>query len=276
MLNPLLEYPISGYIDSRSKPNRLLNILKSMIKRFLLTFLACLLPALCNAQDLGNCSRRDIPIVEVVKACKSVVTDSKYTKEQQARAAISAGLLNQLEKGSVQETIGLFLLAVDRGDLGGYSEIAEIYRNGEGSIKADYKKALDYYRQDSTQSSTKHVGLAELYLNGLGVDKDSDKAISFLWMAIGLSKSAFTSNRICQIYSDEKFGVRNLVKAHMWCSVSVKIEQDPQLKFLWEEQRVKLALQLNKSQLTLSNSLLEKCLSSSLTICETPRYRLPD
>jgi hypothetical protein len=247
-----------------------------MIKGYLLILLTLLVSVFCNAQDLGNCSRRDVPISEVIKACKSIVTDPQYTKSQQARAAIVAGSLNQFEKGSVQETIGLFLLAVDRGDLGGYSHIGEIYRNGEGLIKPDYKKALDYYRQDLTQSSTKHVGLAELYLNGLGVDKDSDKAISFLWMAIGLSKSAFTSNRICQIYSDEKFGVRNLVKAHMWCSVSVKIEQDPQLKFLWEEQRVKLALQLNKSQLTLSNSLLEKCLSSSLTFCETPRYRLPD
>lgn len=247
-----------------------------MVKRYFLILLTLLVSVFCNAQDLGNCSRRDVPISEVIKACKSIVTDPQYTKSQQARAAIVAGSLNQLEKGSVQETIGLFLLAVDRGDLGGYSHIGEIYRNGEGLIKPDYKKALDYYRQDLTYSSTMHLGLAELYLNGQGVVKDSEKAISLLWSAIGLSKSAFTSNRICQIYSDEKSGVKSLVKAHMWCSVSVKIEQDPQLKFLWEEQRVKLSMLLNNSQLITSNSLLEKCWSSNLITCDTPRYRFPN
>jgi hypothetical protein len=271
MLNPLLEYPISGYIDRRSEPNRLLNLLKSMMKRYLLMFLACLLPALCNAQDLGNCSRRDIPIVEMIKACKSVVADPKYTKQQQARAAVVGGVLNKLNKGSAHESIGLFLLAVDKGDLSGYALIGDIYREGYGSVAQDFEKALAYYSRDTSSSSVRANGLALLTLNGQGVEQNSLKAILFTWMAFTLNESSLMSKRICDVYSEEKYGIHDIVKAHMWCGISVKVEESPTLKALFEENRIKLASRLNQAQLKASNELLEKCMSSKhYSNCDLP------
>ena len=270
MLNPLLEYPISGYIDGRPLPIQLLTILKSMIKCYLLMFLACLLPALCNAQDLGNCSRRDIPIVEVVKACKSVVTDSKYTKQQQARAAKGAGLFIQLEKGPAQESIGFLLLAVDRGDLSGYAHIGDLYREGYGNVGKDFGKALDYYYLDTSNSDVKANGLALLNLYGQGVEQNSLKAIFLTWIAFTLNKSSLMANRICDIYSEDKYGVQDIVKAHMWCSVSVKTEESPMLKALHEQQRIKLASRLSSDQLKASNELLKKCVSPTYFDCGLP------
>jgi hypothetical protein len=230
-----------------------------------------LLPALCNAQDLGNCSRRDIPIVEVVKACKSVVTDPKYTKEQQARAAIVGGLMNKIDKGSVHESIGLFLLAVDRGDLSGYAHIGNIYREGYGAAAQDFEKALNYYYRDTSHSDTKASGLALLNLYGQGVKQNSAKAIALTWMAFQQRSISVYSDRLCTVYSEEKYGVQDIIKAHMWCSLSVKIEGDHLYKAYYEDKRIKLAAKLNSAQLNQSNILLKKCESSkNYLYCETP------
>lgn len=239
-----------------------------MIKRYFLIFLIYLAPALCNAQDLGRCSRDDISIVEKFRACKAIVTDLQYTKNQQARAAIIAGLLNRIDKGSAHETIGLFLLAVDRGDLSGYAHIGDTYSEGDGKVAKDFEKALDYYYRDTSHSYVKASGLALLNLYGQGVEQNSFNAIFLTYMAFKQSRSSLMANRICDIYSVVKYGVQDIAKAHMWCSISVKVEQHPMLKSSFEDQRFKLAAKLSPTQLAQSNNLLKKCESSDYIYCE--------
>ena len=241
-----------------------------MFNRYLFFFLTFFVPALCNAQDLGRCARGDISIVEKFKACKAIVSDSQYTKSQQARAAIVAGITNQFDKGSVQETIGLFLLAVDRGDLSGYAHIGNLYRDGYGTVAKDFGKALDYYYRDTSNSDVKASGLALLYLHGQGVEQNSLKAIFLTYMAFTQSKISLMANRICDIYSEEKYGVQDIVKAHMWCSISVKVEQHPILKSSFENQRLQLAAKLSASELKRSNELLKKCVPPDYYDCDLP------
>ena len=241
-----------------------------MIKRYFLIFLIYLAPALCNSQDLGRCSRDDISIVEKFRACKAIVTDLQYTKNQQARAAIIAGLLNRIDKGSAHETIGLFLLAVDRGDLSGYAHIGDTYREGDGKVAKDFEKALDYYYRDTSHSYVKASGLALLNLYGQGVEQNSLKAIFLTYMAFKQSRSSLMANRICDIYSVDKYGVQDIAKAHMWCSISVKVEQHPMLKSSFEDQRIKLAAKLSASELKRSNDLLNKCVSADYFDCDLP------
>lgn len=241
-----------------------------MINRSLLILLTFLVPVLCNAQDLGRCSRGDISIVEKFRACKLIVTDPQYTKNQQARAAIVAGLLNRFDKGLAHETIGLFLLAVDRGDLSGYAHIGDSYREGDGKVAQDFEKALDYYYRDTSNSSVKANGLALLNLYGQGVEQNSLKAVFLTYMAFTLNESSLMANRICDIYSQQKYGVQDIVKAHMWCSISVKVEQHPMLKSSFEDQRIKLAVKLSASELKRSNELLKKCVSPNYYDCDVP------
>ena len=271
MLNPLLEYPISGYIVSNFEINTFYISPKHMFNRYLFFFLTFFVPALCNAQDLGRCARGDISIVEKFKACKAIVSDSQYTKNQQARAAIVAGLLNQINNGSANESIGLFLLAADKGDLDGYALIGDIYREGYQGIEKDFGKALDYYYRDTSHSDIKANGLALLYLHGQGVDQNSSKAIVLTKMAFTLNKSSRMTDRICNIYSEDKYGVKDIVKAHMWCSISVKTEVYPELKAFYEDKRLKLASSLSDAQIKQSDELLKKCVSSlHSSDCNTP------
>ena len=240
------------------------------MKHYFFIFLIFLTPAFSNAQDLGRCSREDISIVEKFRACKSAVTDTQYTKSQQARAAIVAGLLNRIDKGLAHETIGLFLLAVDRGDLSGYAHIGDVYREGDGKVAQDFEKALDYYYRDTSNSSVKANGLALLNLYGQGVEQNSLKAIFLTYMVFTLNESSLMANRICDIYAQQKYGVQDIVKAHMWCSISVKVEQHPLLKSSFEDQRIKLAAKLSASELKRSNELLKKCVSPNYSFCDLP------
>ena len=238
------------------------------MKHYFFIFLIFLTPAFSNAQDLGRCSREDISIVEKFRACKSAVTDTQYTKSQQARAAKIAGLLNQFEKGSVHETIGLFLLAVDKGDLSGFAHIGDVYREGDGAIAKDFEKALDYYYRDTSNSPVKTNGLALLNLYGQGVEQNYAKALALTWMTFQQSANSLYSDRMCNLYTEEKYRLQNIAKAHMWCNFSVKLENHPQLKAFYEDKRFKLAAKLSPTQLAQSNNLLKKCESSSYMSCE--------
>ncbi len=240
----------------------------SSTKRYFLILLACLASTLCNAQDLGACARLDISLSAKYTACKELVSDSKYSKTQQARAAVMAGLINQMNKGSAHESIGLFLLSVDKGDLSGYALIGDIYREGYGSVSKDYEKALDYYYRDTSNSHVKTNGLALLNLYGQGVEQNYAKALALTWMTFQQSTSSLYSDRICNLYAEEKYGLQNIPKAHMWCSVSVKFENHPQLKAFYEDKRFKLAAKLSPTQLAQSNNLLKKCESSGYMYCE--------
>ena len=244
--------------------------MNSTTKLSLFILIACLVPKISNAQNLGACSRVDISLEAKFSACKALVSDAKYSKSQQARAAVIAGILNQMNKGSAHESIGLFLLAVDKGDLSGYAHIGDVYREGYGSVTKDFAKALDYYYRDTSNSSEKANGLALLNLYGQGVEQNSLKAIFLTYMAFTLNESSLMANRICDIYSHEKYGVQDFVKAHMWCSVSVKVEQRPMLKSLFEEQRAKIAAKLSASELNRSNELLKKCIPPNYSYCDLP------
>lgn len=237
-------------------------------KRYFLILLAFLASTLSNAQDLGACARVDISLSAKYTACKELVSDSKYSNAQQARAAVIAGILNQINKGSAQESIGLFLLSVDKGDLSGYALIGDIYREGYGSVSKDFEKALDYYYRDTSNSHVKTNGLALLNLYGQGVEQNYAKALALTWMTFQQSTNSLYSDRICSLYAEEKYGLQNIPKAHMWCSVSVKFENHPQLKAYYEDKRFKLAAKLSPTQLAQSNNLLKKCESSGYMNCE--------
>jgi len=71
------------------------------------------------------------------------------------------------------------------------------------------------------------------------------------------------SKRICDVYSEEKYGIHDIVKAHMWCGVSVKVEESPTLKALFEENRIKLKAK-ELAQATTLNSLNEAILDQDI------------
>ena len=108
-------------------------------------------------------------------------------------------------------------------------------------------------------------------LDGQGVKQNSAKAIALTWMAFQQRSISVYSDRLCTIYSEEKYGLQDIIKAHMWCSLSVKIEGDPLYKAYYEDKRIKLAAKLKSAQLNQSIFLLKKCESSeNYRHCETP------
>ena len=227
---------------------------------------------LANGQSLGPCTSQELSFKDLFIACKVVAQDSKYTTEQQALAAIRAGLFNAMTNGSASMSLGMYVLATEKGNLSGYSHIADMYRNGTGGISKDFQKALNYYYLDTSNSSTKARGLAELNLNGQGVKQNTAKAIGLFWVSITQRKDPFTASQICEAYSDEKYKYLDLVKAHMWCSVSLKLEESIFFKSVFEEKRMSIALKLTQSQLQESNELLSRCMSKDfLFYCEIPK-----
>ena len=242
------------------------------MKHIFRSLLTLLIPMLANAQSLGPCTSQDLSFKDLFIACKGVAQDGKYTTEQQALAAIRAGLFNAMTNGSANISLGMYVLATEKGNLSGYSHIGNMYKNGTGGTNKDYQKALDYYYLDTSNSSTKAKGLADLHLNGLGVKQNTAKAIGLLWVSITQRKDSVTASQICEAYSDEKYKYIDLVKAHMWCSVSIKLEDSIVFKSVFEEKRMNIAQKLTQSQLQLSNELLSRCMSKDfLFYCEIPK-----
>ncbi len=242
------------------------------MKHIFRSLLTLLIPMLANAQSLGPCTSQDLSFKDLFIACKFVAQDGRYSAEQQALAAIRAGQFNAMTNGSASMSLGMYVLAIEKGNLSGYSHIGNMYKNGTGGTSKDYQKALDYYYLDTSNSSTKAKGLADLHLNGLGVKQNTAKAIGLFWVSITQRKDSVTASQICEAYSDEKYNYLDLVKAHMWCSVSIKLEESIVFKSVFEEKRMAIAQKLTRTQLQESNELLSRCMSRDfLFYCEIPK-----
>ena len=144
---------------------------------FTLLFICTYSPTI--AQDLGDCRRGDKTIDQLINACKSIVESKNRTDREVSIAARQTGLLLKIDGRKVEEVIGYLLLSAKKGYLESYAQIGDLYRTGYKTLKPDYEKALYYYGQSGENVSiTQLVGLGEMYLNGQGVEKSIEKAIS--------------------------------------------------------------------------------------------------
>jgi TPR repeat protein len=243
------------------------------MNKIFLIILTTLIVSHSNAEDLGACTKTNIPMKEMFNACQSIVNDPTYSKDKQARAAVNAGLINKLQNGDDFESIGWFLIAAEKGRLEGYARIGDVYRTGGKRIKQDFELAKKYYMKDTSESKTKHEGLATMHLEGQSFKKNTQKAIGHYWIALGAYPDPWITTNICRAYSKEEYNFVNLVNAHMWCSMSVKYEDDPRLKAMFESDRLKLAEQMSDQDMKKSTELMQKCVASLyFGSCDIPKF----
>jgi hypothetical protein len=235
----------------------------------LLLLISLISASVGSAQDFENCKNGSLSLPVMLKACRSAAADKRYSESQQARAANLAGLLLKIEKAHAHEVVGYFLIAAEKGDNEAYSLIGDIHREGYGEAIKDPKKALAYYAMDTTNSKTKHRGMGMLHLNGEGVRQNTAIAIKHFSVAVaGLNKNLdatidpMISDQICEAYSDPKYNYINLVKALMWCSLSVRFEANTLMKSYYEDKKMRIQTTMAKKDIVKSNVLLEQCSAS--------------
>lgn len=198
---------------------------------------------------------------EIIKACTSGINDPKVTKKDQAWFAIRAGGISQFDKKDASTVVGFFLIAVEKGRLDGYAWIGDLYREGYGSIKIDYKRANDYYDLDTTYSSTKLRGLGIMYREGKGKDRNLEAAaLHFMW-ALEKSEESFDAMTLCDIYADNANPLRNLIIAETYCRIAVKLMDHAGLKGNFEVRRIRIADQLTPTQQEQSRRQFERCVA---------------
>ena len=237
---------------------------------FTLLFICTYSPTI--AQDLGDCRRGDKTIDQLINACKSIVESKNRTDREVSIAARQTGLLLKIDGRSVEEVTGYFLLSAKKGHSESYAHIGDLYRNGYKTLKPDYEKALYYYGQSSGEnvSITQLVGLGEMYLNGQGVEKSIEKAISNFELVAHLDdENASIRVRLCDIFQYGKHVDTDLVQAFFWCSSAVDAEAYPTLKGLYENNRLNLEMRMSKVQLFESNKLINECKKSRILLCMT-------
>ncbi len=224
------------------------------------------------AQETGDCGRNEKTIDQIIKACQSIIKSKDKTDREVAIAARRVGLLLKFDKkGSPEEVIGYLLLSAKKGYSSSFANIGDLYRTGYKNLKPDYEKALYYYRQDEGISITQLEGVGEMFLNGQGLEKSIEKALSNFRMVAYLDEdNSSIRDRLCDIFQSGKYIERDIVKAFFWCSSAVDAESYPVLKGMYENQRLKLEMQLEKTQLIEANKLINECKKTSLLFCIKP------
>ena len=125
-------------------------------------------------------------------------TDTKATADAADETEAEEDVIPEEQK----EIYDLFYKAQIGGDVDGAYYLAYSYENGIGTAQ-DYKKAFDYYsraaKSDSTDLADQYAknkantALALFYINGYGVDVDTEKAIEYLTAASdnGYAKASY-------------------------------------------------------------------------------------
>lgn len=235
--------------------------------RKLIWFLTLVIfPVAGYPQQSHKCLSNDQTTEEAIKACTSGINDPKVTKKDQAWFAIRAGHISQFDKKDASTVIGFFLIAVEKGRLDGYARIGDLYREGYGSIKIDYKRANDYYDLDTTDSSTKLRGLATMLYEGKGVPQNVERALLLFSWSLYKSNDGGDASVLCHLFKDHKNPLRNLIIAHAYCQVAVKLEEDPFMKGIYENNRIAIAGQLDSGQLKQSKERFEQCVKEDYGI----------
>jgi TPR repeat protein len=225
-----------------------------------------------SAQDFGDCGRNDKTIDQIIKACQIIIKSKDKTDREVAIAARRVGLILKIDnKGSPEEVIGYLLLSAKKGFSSSFAHIGDLYRTGYKTLKPDYEKALYYYRQDEGISTTQLLGVGEMLLNGQGLEKSIERAItSFQNIAYLDEDDSSIRVRLCDIYDTGKYVEKDPVKAYFWCSSAVDAESFPALKGMYENRRLSLEMRLDKSQLLKANKLINECKKTSLLRCINP------
>ena len=242
-----------------------MNILKGVI--FIISVFSA---TLCSAQKVNGCVTLDhLTITEMIRSCKDVAKDKSKKDTEIAHAAFRVANLLRVDKvGTPEEIIGYYLLSAQKGKISAFAEIGDMYREGYKGLKPDYKKAKYYYSQDTSLSATYFAGIAEMHLHGHEFEKSVDLAIWSFRTAAGLDDSDSLSRmKLCEIFSNDDYQKKDLVKAHFWCSSAVEAQSYPFLKGLFESDRLKIELQLSESQLIESNNIQQKCRKFGILYC---------
>jgi hypothetical protein len=166
---------------------------------------------------------------------------------------------------------GYYLIATEKGGLEGFAQIGDLYLNGYQSIKMDYKKALQYFHLDTSDSFTKHNGLGSMYLEGRGVGQDFQRAVNHFSFALWRLESSFTAITLCDIFSNDKNSKQDISIAETFCRIAVRLEDYPPLKAKFEKKRLALAEKLTIEQLQASDKRFQRCIDTDLTpLCHIP------
>ena len=225
---------------------------------------------LCGAQNVNGCVILDhLTITEMIRSCKDVAKDKSKKDTEIALAAFRvANLLRVGERGTPEEIIGYYLLSAQKGKISAFASIGDMYRVGYKGLQPDYKKAKYYYLQDTSYSPTHFIGIAEMRLHGHGFEKSVDDAILRFIFAASLDDSdSSTRRKLCEIFSNDDYQKKDIVKAHFWCSSAVEAESHPIIKGLYESDRLNIELQLSKSQLIESNNTQQECRKIGILYC---------
>ncbi len=244
------------------------------------TFIAfiALINTAAFGQAFNQCVDEKATVSENINNCEAQALNSGLPSAVQARSSITTGLLRRLNRENANYVIGNFMLATEKGSADGFSHIGDLYRLGYQSITVDYNKALHYYNLDTSNSITKHFGLAMLNLGGNGLPQNTLEAIKHLSIVAGRPDKNMqmvgvphVTEQLCNIYSEKTYNMEDKIKAHMWCTVTAQSEDNLFLKSIYEEKRLAIAMSMNKSQLEESTRLLNRCKDSGFFLsCGLP------
>ncbi|GAB5358773.1 hypothetical protein AAMO2058_000487500 [Amorphochlora amoebiformis] len=155
----------------------------------------------CNISDKGASS-----LLKALEACQC----TSLTHLDLGENEISGEILEQIQdsvewrEGPVEKILGfyneskndlapsekicLYEILVDKGSVDGFNLLAEAYLNGEG-VEKDTKRAFDLYTQSAAKDSSMAMAcLAHCYLAGDGVQKDDLKAVELFRRAASLNE----------------------------------------------------------------------------------------
>lgn len=113
---------------------------------------------------------------------------NKASKREYSDGGYGRAVLGRyyLESQKVNDAFALFQKSAEMNCAEGLNELGLCYLNGTGT-QIDYDKAMECFVQASIQDHpNSYINLAKMYQEGLGVDKDSEFAISLLKKAARL------------------------------------------------------------------------------------------
>lgn len=124
--------------------------------------------------------------------------------------------VNEYFNGNDEIAFSQFNELVDSGYSEAYVYLAGFYEKGTTHVKADYSKAIEFYALAiETQGVVEaYLGLARMYLNGMGVDKDYCKAFNLYSELIDKIDDELAHLNIGLMYKDGLCAEVNYDKAY--------------------------------------------------------------
>lgn len=201
----------------------------------------------------ANCYRYSVGVDGDCIVAHTLYKEAVSENKNEGEAMIHIGAMyyygcNEI-KQDYKEARKWFRKAANLKECGGYTGLADLYRNGYG-VKQDYKKAYKWTKKAADCNYMQgQYDLADIHYNGEGVEKDYKKAIKlYKIITNGSNGTIFTTaaNKLAKIYSDGKLVKKNIKETIRLYALAKNHEM---IKKLTEENTkiiIKEILELNK------------------------------